>query len=119
LQKESDKTFVLKGNLKLNTYYYEDGNVQFNLKEDFSHELKGEESEEFANEVLKLIETDENDVKINFNIQVQKRLDNIFENLSNEYFKPLRRKLPSKIKITLVTGKKMDWNLFQVNFGQK
>jgi hypothetical protein len=66
LEKCNEKKYTLKGSLKLNTYYYEDGNVQFNLKQDFSHELDGEEIEEFANEVIKLIETDENNVIENF-----------------------------------------------------
>ena len=35
LEKTDDHTYNLKGKVRANTYYYEEGNVQFNLASDF------------------------------------------------------------------------------------
>ena len=63
LEKEGDNNYNLKGSLKLNTYYYEEGNVQFNLKRDFTENFKNEkENEHFCQEIIEFIEKSENSV---------------------------------------------------------
>ena len=49
------------------------------------------------------IEKKENDVQMD--------LEKVYDNFSDHYIKPLRRKLP-------VTGTKMNWNLHQVQYGK-
>ena len=49
--------------VKANTYYYEEGNIQFNLKTDFDEKLSLEGSEEqIAKDVVQLIKTREDKV---------------------------------------------------------
>ena len=89
MKKEDSHKFSICGNIKINTYYYEEGNIQFNLDKNFKHEFNVEkEGEEFAHDVIQFIQECENESQI--------KLDNLFENLSDQYIKPLRRKLPSK-----------------------
>jgi hypothetical protein len=88
LKKDDNQKYSITGNIKINTYYYEEGNIQFNLSKNYKHEFKFEtEGEELAKEVINFIQESENESQIN--------LDKLFENLSDEYIKPLRRKLPS------------------------
>lgn len=88
LEKISENSYKLSGNIKINTYYYEEGNIQFNLDKEFSANLNSnEESEDLANDVIEFIKKKENEVQIS--------LDKLFDNLSDQYIKPLRRKLPS------------------------
>ena len=78
----------MNGNVKINTYYYEEGNIQFNLKKDFSTTLTNEkEEDELATEIISFIQECENSIQVN--------LDKLFDDLSDQYIKPLRRKLPS------------------------
>jgi hypothetical protein len=42
---------------------------------------------------------------------VQLELEKVYDELSENYIKPLRRKLP-------VTGTKMNWNVNQINMAQ-
>ena len=42
---------------------------------------------------------------------VQLELEKVYDELSENYIKPLRRKLP-------VTGTKMNWNVNQINLAQ-
>lgn len=86
--KKLDSKFHIEGDVKINTYYYEEGNIQFNLDKKFSTAIDLEnEGEEAAKEVIEFIRKSENELHVS--------LDKLFENLSNEYIKPLRRKLPS------------------------
>ena len=73
----------INGTLRANTYYYEEGNIQFSLEEFIKH--------------------CENSVQL--------ELEKVYDELSENYIKPLRRKLP-------VTGTKMNWNVNQVNLAQ-
>jgi capping protein alpha len=98
------KTKKLKGNIKANTYYYEEGNIQFNLNTNFDESVSGSSNSDISNNIYKIIEKSEN------NIQVE--LESVYDNFSNDYIKPLRRKLP-------VTGTKMNWNINQVIFPTK
>ena len=79
---------AVKGALRANTYYYEEGNIQFNLDTKFDDFIK----------------TSENSVQL--------ELEKVYDELSENYIKPLRRKLP-------VTGTKMNWNLNQLNLAQQ
>lgn len=97
----SSKT--LKGSVKANTYYYEEGNIQFNLKTEFSESINGDDDASIAKSIVSTIEKKENDVQMD--------LEKVYDNFSDHYIKPLRRKLP-------VTGTKMNWNLNQVQYGK-
>jgi hypothetical protein len=89
LEKTSQSTYTLTGTVKINTYYHEEGNIQFNLKSDFEEKLSAEKEDEFlAKDVVTLIENRENKIQID--------LDEVYDNFSDNYIKPLRRKLPSK-----------------------
>jgi hypothetical protein len=79
----------MSGNVKINTYYYEEGNIQFNLDKDFNSVFNcNEENEDLAIKILEFIKNNENEIQIS--------LDKLFDDLSDQYIKPLRRKLPSK-----------------------
>ncbi len=57
----------MTGQVRANTYYYEEGNVQFNLSSDFNETLTAAvEDESFANEIIKKIEGFENKVIITY-----------------------------------------------------
>jgi hypothetical protein len=100
LDKIENGKYLLKGSVRANTYYYEEGNIQFNLKSDFEENLTNDsEGESLARDVIHLIETREN--------KIQMDLDQVYDNFSDNYIKPLRRKLP-------VTGNKMNWSLNQI-----
>jgi capping protein alpha len=94
----------LKGNIKANTYYYEEGNIQFNLNTNFNNDINGNSDNDIADNIIKLIEKNENNVQID--------LESVYDNFSSQYIKPLRRKLP-------ITGTKLNWNLNQVQFPTK
>lgn len=91
----------LKGNIKTNTYYYESGNVQFNMKNDFNLKVSATENKARAAEVIKCIESTENAVHLD--------LDKIYEQFSDNYIKPLRKNIP-------VTKTKMNWSIAQIKF---
>ena len=88
LEKTNDNSYKLSGNVKINTYYYEEGNIQFNMDKDFDTVLYNkQEDSDLANDVIDFIQKSENAIQLN--------LDTLFDNLSDQYIKPLRRKLPS------------------------
>lgn len=90
VEKTSASTFKVSGSIKINTYYYEEGNIQFNLDKDFNTVLSANnEDEELAKSIIDFIRESENAIQLS--------LDKLFDNLSDQYIKPLRRKLPSKI----------------------
>ena len=60
-----------------------------------------EENEELAKEVIKCINNSEN--------KVQEDLEKVYDELSENYLKPLRRRIP-------FTGQKMNWNISQLAF---
>ena len=94
----------LTGTIKANTYYYEEGNIQFNVKTEFNENVSTGSDESTAKDILKIIEKKENDVQMD--------LEKVYDNFSDHYIKPLRRKLP-------ITGTKMNWNLNQIQYGKK
>ena len=94
----------VKGTLRANTYYYEEGNIQFGLDTKFSTTIGGGDNKTVANNLVEFIKTSENSVQL--------ELEKVYDELSENYIKPLRRKLP-------VTGTKMNWNINQLNLAQQ
>ena len=94
----------VKGTLRANTYYYEEGNIQFNLDTKFNSTIQGGDNNATATNLIEFIKKSENSVQL--------ELEKVYEELSENYIKPLRRKLP-------VTGTKMNWNINQLNLAQK
>ena len=104
VRKESNN-FILNGNVRLSTYYYEEGNVQFKLNKNYDSKVAvGDSNDSSAAEIIKSIGSLENNVQL--------ELDKIYDSLSDEYLKPLRRRMP-------ITGQKMNWNLNQIAFSNK
>lgn len=94
----------LEGKVLLNTYYFEEGNVQFKLKKQFSETLTSKDLNELSEEVINTIKRLEDGI--------QSELDQIYDSLSDNYLKPLRRRMP-------ITGLKMNWNINQIAFSNK
>ena len=94
----------VKGTLRANTYYYEEGNIQFNLDTKFNSTIQGGDNNATAINLIEFIKKSENSVQL--------ELEKVYDELSENYIKPLRRKLP-------VTGTKMNWNINQLNLAQK
>jgi len=94
----------IKGTLKANTYYYEEGNIQFSLDTKFNGAATGGDNSAIADSLVEFIKTSENSVQL--------ELEKVYDELSENYIKPLRRKLP-------ITGTKMNWNINQLNLAQK
>ena len=101
---ELDSGKHVKGTLKASTYYYEEGNIQFNLDTKFDSNIQGGDNNSIAANLIEFIKTSENSVQL--------ELEKVYDELSENYIKPLRRKLP-------VTGTKMNWNINQLNLAQK
>ena len=89
------------GEIRINTFYYEDGNVQFNFKKNYETKNKGNDVEYMANELIRFIEKNEN--------EIQKKMEVDNENFSEKYIKPLRK------RVSLI-GKEMNWSIDQVQF---
>ena len=94
----------IKGALRANTYYYEEGNIQFSLDTKFNGSDSGGDNASIAESLVEFIKTSENSVQL--------ELETVYDELSENYIKPLRRKLP-------VTGTKMNWNINQLNLAQQ
>ena len=94
----------LKGNIKINSSYYEDTNVQFHFNKNFERNINSKKSDEIvAKDLVEFIEKSEN--------EIQKELNSTYENFSDDYISPLRRRIP-------VIRQKMNWNVDQIQFGQ-
>ena len=93
----------INGTLRANTYYYEEGNIQFSLDTKFEGSATGDNDNAVAESLVEFIKKSENSVQL--------ELEKVYDELSENYIKPLRRKLP-------VTGTKMNWNVNQINLAQ-
>ena len=68
IENVNENSFQVKGNVKANTYYYEEGNIQFNLNKEFLENFNSTTSEEgLAKEIIEFIENVENNVNNFFN----------------------------------------------------
>ena len=91
------------GEIKVNTIYYEEGNVQFNFNKKYETINKGKDDESIAKELIIFIEKNEN--------EIQNLLEKINENYKEEYVTPLRK------RVSLI-GSNMKWSLDQMQFSQ-
>ena len=96
-------TKKMYGEILINTMYYEEGNIQFHFKKNYETDNKGNDESSMAEQLLEFIEKNENDV--------QNTIEKMNENLSEEYVKPLRK------KVSLIE-KDMNWSVEQVQFKQ-
>ena len=92
---------IIDGEIKINTIYYEEGNVQFNFNKKYEKTVKVTDESTMADEFMGFIEKNENDV--------QDKIEEINKNLSEVYVKPLRKRIS-------IIEKEMNWSLDQVQF---
>jgi len=92
-------SITLKGNLKLQVHYYEDGNVQLNSNTNKSGNANGGDAKTAAANALKQIKRIE--------AEFQAALDHSYNIMGDTTFKALRRTLP-------ITKKKMEWDMRRI-----
>jgi hypothetical protein len=91
------------GEIKVNTIYYEDGNMQFNFKKNYETINKGKDDESIADDLIRFIEKNEN--------EIQKNMVKTNANSNEEFIQSLRK------SVSLI-GNNMNWTLDQIQFSQ-
>ena len=91
------------GEIKVNTIYYEDGNMQFNFKKNDETINKGKDDESIADDLIRFIEKNEN--------EIQKNMVKTNANSNEEFIQSLRK------SVSLI-GNNMNWTLDQIQFSQ-
>ena len=91
------------GEIKVNTIYYEDGNMQFNFKKNDETINKGKDDESIADDLIRFIEKNEN--------ESQKNMVKTNANSNEEFIQSLRK------SVSLI-GNNMNWTLDQIQFSQ-
>jgi capping protein alpha len=91
------------GQIKINSIYYEDGNVNFNFAKNYETTINGSDDDSIANELVGFIEKTEN--------EIQEKLEEVNGDNSEVYINQLRNRVP-------LIGCDMKWSLDQIQFNQ-
>jgi capping protein alpha len=91
------------GQIKINSIYYEDGNVNFNFAKNYETTINGSDDDSIANELVGFIEKTEN--------EIQEKLEEVNGDNSEVYINQLRKRVP-------LIGCDMKWSLDQIQFNQ-
>ena len=91
------------GQIKINSIYYEEGNVNFNFAKNYETTIHGSDDDSIANELVGFIEKTEN--------EIQEKLEEVNGDNSEVYINQLRKRVP-------LIGCDMKWSLDQIQFNQ-